>query len=742
MNIDDLNTSSKVAKYLREQGRNIIPIIPGTKVPPNGFKLEDYFEKLCDYTIKDTDSIAMLHGAVSNTFGIDVDMKNGGGWKDAIHVVAKDIEKILSKTMVVKTPKQGCHFIVSPMGDLPPKNAKYFNRDYTIEIDIKTQGGYTLLPPSMYDQKQYGRYQFISTTLQHDPTSWKEFELYIAQKGFFTNEDLNNKNLRTDYNLEKLLEGKFTVGNRRKSQNSLYCKLRIREYSEEDATKQVHTVNKKCAEPLDEKEITYNIKYAEAFFQNIIIPSMNNTQETNYVDCTNEKLSHKDPAKIDVATYILMKNHTFITPRGTEKILLYNGMIYDNYEAEAIIKEETEELITHCNNNYTIETINKIKRKTFVSLEDIDSDPNIITILNGILDIKAQKLSEHTPDNISQVLIPVRYVKPPLPIKEDTIFTDIEKNLKDTLFYKYLTRSFTIHGKFRTENFETILEIMASILIKKQIDQRAFIFLGGGENGKSVLLDYIESMLGRGTSNVSHIPLHELSDDKFMSAELDGACVNIFSDLEENELKHTGKIKGIISGEGIKVQAKYGQPFDLFPFAKLLFSCNRFPKVYDQSQGFFRRWIIIKWERSFEGDPERVPDLLAKLTSNQKEKNLVFSCLVPLANKLNRLGVFSHTNTWRETQKEWNENADPIDAFDSEYIIDSESHKTKRETYQFYKGIMLEKGETPLGMGQFSKAFEEYHDYDRMEIDGNVNRRTERVWLNIDFREPQQINLF
>ena len=128
-NIDELNTSSKVAQYFRAQGKNIIPIVPGTKVPPKGFELASYFEKQCDYPIRDSDSIAMLHGKISNTYAIDVDMKNGGGWEDAIHIVAADIEKILSTTIVIKTPKQGCHFIVEPIGDLPPKNAKYFNKD-------------------------------------------------------------------------------------------------------------------------------------------------------------------------------------------------------------------------------------------------------------------------------------------------------------------------------------------------------------------------------------------------------------------------------------------------------------------------------------------------------------------------------------------------------------------------------------------------------------------------------------
>ena len=54
-----------------------------------------------------------------------------------------------------------------------------------------------------------------------------------------------------------------------------------------------------------------------------------------------------------------------------------------------------------------------------------------------------------------------------------------------------------------------------------------------------------------------------------------------------------------------------------------------------------------------------------------------------------------------------------------------------------YKEIMLAKGETPKGLGQFSKAFSEYHDEDRVEIDS----RTQRVWLNIDFKVPKQTTL-
>jgi putative DNA primase/helicase len=308
---------------------------------------------------------------------------------------------------------------------------------------------------------------------------------------------------------------------------------------------------------------------------------------------------------------------------------------------------------------------------------------------------------------------------------------NIEANLKDTLFWKYLKNSFTVKRKFIKEDFETVLEMMASVFIKHQIDEKSFMNLGNGENGKSVLLDYLSSLIGK--NNISHIPLQLLADDKFAMAKLDGKLANMFADLEKNELRHTGCIKVISSGEPIFAQNKGKEGFDLLPISKLIFSTNKFPKVFDQTQGFFRRWIIIKWNRNFENDPDRIDKLKESLIDNQEEKNLVFSSLMQIARQLKIRGKFTHTKDWKTIQKLWNENADPVSAFIENYIIDSTSWKTKRETYQFYKENMYEKGEIPLGMGQFSKAFSEYYEESKS---GSA-----RIWENIDFRIPKQAKL-
>lgn len=615
------------------------------------------------------------------------------------------LERYLDKTLVNQTGGNGRHYYfkdnVSRLEQYRIKTTKLYYGDKIIG-DIKAKFGYVIGCGSIHANGN--EYKRISSTNKILELDGYDVLKILKDNGITTNNETNKKT-------------KFEDGLKEGERNSECFKTACNLFEKEKLDFKaglnfIKTWNSLSEKPLDVSELQTIVKSA-------------------WDRITNKELQFDGTDKIDNVVMDLREKYTFVTLKKTDEILLFNGKIYDKAQAEAIIKEETEKLIPNCTTHHRNEVVNKIKVQTYSDIEKFDSDPNLVVVKNGILNIDTLELTPHTPNHLSRVLLPVEYHKPQCEINDETIFEDMEKNLQGTLFWNSLKNSFIVDGKFKKDQFETALEVSASPIIKHHIDEKAIMFLGNGDNGKSVLLEYIESMYGE--NNISNISLQNIADDKFMSADLDGMSANIFTDLGHNELRNTGKIKAIVSNEGIQVQRKHQQPFKLKPFCKLIFSCNRFPKVFDQSQGFFRRWIIVKWERNFDGDPQRDEGLKQKLNTNQGEKNLVFSCLVRLANRLHRIGKFSHTVNWKTIQREWNENADPLDGFATNYIIDSENSKTKRETYQFYKEIMFEKGETPLGIGQFSKAFAEYYEEDR----GNNSR----IWLNIDFKRPKQTTM-
>lgn len=445
---------------------------------------------------------------------------------------------------------------------------------------------------------------------------------------------------------------------------------------------------------------------------------------------TLETVKHEHKDRIDIIATRLIDKYNFQTARETDTIYYFNGKIYDSKNCESVIKQETEIQIVECTKSDKSEVIDKIKSRTYETLDHFDKDFDTLVVQNGILNLETMNLAEHTPLILSKVLMPCNYVKPEFEFEED-LFNSLKSNLQHTLFWKFLETSFTHEYVVDEESMLSVLEMMASTIIRKQIDERSFIMLGNGANGKSVCLDYLSAILGR--DNVSHIPLQVLAEDKFASARLDGKHANIFSDLERNELYHTGIIKDLSSGEPVHAQLKNKNGFDLYPFATLVFSCNKFPRVFDQSQGFFRRWILVKWERNFEKDPQKNDNLKKELLEKTEEMDLVFSCLCHVAKKLYDSNRFTNPKDWKTVQKLWNENSDPLNWFVENHIIDSNGSRSKRDTYQFYKKIMFEKGEVPLGMGKFSKAFSEYYEDSKSDH--------ERIWLNIEFREPQQTTL-
>ena len=195
--------ASQISKFLRSKGLNIIPIVSGTKTPKAGFNLELYFEKMCDAPIKDTDSIALVHGNVSDTLCVDCDVKSEN-YEDALRLFAKkeNTEKFLSKNMVVKTPKKGIHIIVRLKDGKYPRNITYNGPDGN-HIDLRSQRAYSLLPPSKYLTKEQhlGNYKFLSSCREPREISLAELETKLAQAKFFPPRDSNNKDIVSGYDL-------------------------------------------------------------------------------------------------------------------------------------------------------------------------------------------------------------------------------------------------------------------------------------------------------------------------------------------------------------------------------------------------------------------------------------------------------------------------------------------------------------------------------------------------------------
>lgn len=141
--------------------------------------------------------------------------------------------------------------------------------------------------------------------------------------------------------------------------------------------------------------------------------------------------------------------------------------------------------------------------------------------------------------------------------------------------------------------------------------KKSVLLYGLGNDGKSIFLKGIKDFLGK--ENWSGISLHNL-DDKFQGYGLVNKLANIDTDLSAKDLVDSSNIKRITGGDTLRIEQKYGMPFDYEPFARCIFSCNTFPTSNDKSQALKNRFIIVPFLNSFKENAQLKYEIESKLS--------------------------------------------------------------------------------------------------------------------------------
>lgn len=148
------------------------------------------------------------------------------------------------------------------------------------------------------------------------------------------------------------------------------------------------------------------------------------------------------------------------------------------------------------------------------------------------------------------------------------------------------------------ELIQVIQEIFGNCLLNTCKAERAIFWYGVGANGKSVLADILTALIG--PEQVSHVQLSSFSE-RFGLQAIVNKKVNLSA---ENEMGvsalNTESIKAIISGDRLNIARKYKADLSIQPTTKLIFLVNTLPRVTDFSHGFYRKMLILPFQRVFQ----------------------------------------------------------------------------------------------------------------------------------------------
>ena len=321
----------------------------------------------------------------------------------------------------------------------------------------------------------------------------------------------------------------------------------------------------------------------------------------------------------------------------------YEKGIYDR-NGDAKLRTVIENTLGNQNRQHrTTETIYLEHSKTLTTLEFSMK----IAVENGLLEPKTRTLEPFTPSEFVTARLPVHYDK-------DVDCPQIKTFLSEVL---------------ESDQIPIAQEMIGYCLLKELPIHTSFVLLGLGANGKSTFMKLLDVFLG--PENCSHVTLQQLCEGKFELAELYGKLANICDDLPGDALKSVGNFKNLTGNAPIMAQFKHKNPFSFLNVAKLFWACNKLPAASEDTIAYYRRFIILMFNRYFLGDKADTRKI-DKLTTPNELSGLLNYALEGLERLLTR-GRFSSSETVEETRQQYIRTADSCQSFIEESTeIDTE----------------------------------------------------------------------
>jgi P4 family phage/plasmid primase-like protien len=209
---------------------------------------------------------------------------------------------------------------------------------------------------------------------------------------------------------------------------------------------------------------------------------------------------------------------------------------------------------------------------------------------------------------------------------------------------------------------------------------KAAVFLGDGRNGKSTLNDVIRHLVGE--KNVSAVGMKKLSDPTNFEM-VSKALVNLADENSADSLAESDVLKNAISGGDVLVKKLYVQPFSVKNRAKFIFNCNTMPYSKDQSEGLYRRLIILSFEAEFDEQHGNVDVFI--LDKLLKELPGILNFAIQGYRRLKKVKRFTVPDTAKENMEIFKEAQNDVeDWFESHVIMGEGGFISSREAYTNY----------------------------------------------------------
>ncbi len=310
---------------------------------------------------------------------------------------------------------------------------------------------------------------------------------------------------------------------------------------------------------------------------------------------------------------------------------------------------------------------------------------NAIPFLNGVYDLKEQKLKSYTDDMYFRNCIPHNY-------NENAILDSASAEIADKFFSAVSCDDYEIE--------KLLIDIIAYIFVEGNPWQKTFFIYGTGGNGKGTLFSLIECIFGK--DKVEYKSWEELSTSTGRHNIIDKMVV-LCNDINNNFVKEPQALKLLISCEPLTIKKLYQDELTAVFKGKVISSGNCIPRVNDTSNGWQRRQCIIPFEADFRNSPD--VKMAEKITAEPVVEYIICNAMARLPKVLK--DGFESPNRVQELTEEYRLNNNPVALFLKECgdkFKGIENGKVLEVIYTYYTNFCSENGYKTMSKNPFSKS--------------------------------------
>jgi len=610
-------------------------------------------------------NIGIATGSKSGFFVLDVDGEEG---QRSLNELQAKYET-LPETLETATGGGGRHLLFMQPPGLTIKNKVRIAPG----LDIRGDGGYIVAPPSNHiSGKRYEWVNYADVMLAEAP-AWL-LDLITNN----TMQDTRHQNPTNELNLAaKVLDG-VPEGERNNTLFRYACRLRAQGLTYEEAKVLVLEAARRCDPPLPEKEALQIVKSAWNYRESYHLTDLGNAERL--VSLHGQELRYCHPW----SRWLVWDGRRWKIDDTAEVKRRAKEVIRLMYAEASNIEDKTDRQALV---NFAMKSEQNARITAMVELaaseegipvlpQDLDTDPWLLNVANGTLDLKKGQLRPHNRYDLITKITDVVY----------------DETAKAPRWEKFLNE--IMDGNQAIVQF--LQKAAGMSLTGDTSDHVLLVLYGRGRNGKSTFLNTLLSVMGDYAIQSPPDLLIVKNNDRHPTelADLFGKRLVVSIESEQGRRLAEALVKQLTGGDKIKARRMREDFWEFWPTHHIWFATNHKPLIRGTDPAIWSRIKLVPFNVQFlDGDPRQDKHLFQKLQAELPGilRWCVEGCLLWQKEGLEvPKEVIEATESYRAEQ-------DVIAAFFNDCCVTDPQAKTPvKELYKAYQDWCEENGEHPL----------------------------------------------